>query len=133
MLSIGKLGQGQADYFKRRRRLADTIEWLMAVFASQSPGAQDDLLLIDSTPIECARRSASSRDIVGTRSTFAPPPTQPQRPAFASFPYAPERIRTSDLRFRSGISHARRLSSYGAKKPRLAGRTHLRLPPVTDR
>jgi hypothetical protein len=41
---------GQAGYFKRRRRLADTMEWLMGVFASQSPGFYDDLLLIDSTP-----------------------------------------------------------------------------------
>ena len=46
---------GQAGYFKRRRRLADTLEWLMGVFASQSPGIEDDLLLIDSTPVECAR------------------------------------------------------------------------------
>lgn len=46
---------GQAGYFKRRRRLADTLEWLMEVFASQSPGFYDDLLLIDSTPVECAR------------------------------------------------------------------------------
>jgi hypothetical protein len=45
----------QPGYFKRRRRLADTLEWLMAIFASQSPGFYDDLLLIDSTPIECAR------------------------------------------------------------------------------
>jgi hypothetical protein len=45
----------QSGYFKRRRRLADTLEWLMGVFASQSPGFQDDLLLIDSTPVECAR------------------------------------------------------------------------------
>ena len=45
----------QPGYFKRRRRLADTIEWLMSVFASQSPGYHDDLLLIDSTPVECAR------------------------------------------------------------------------------
>ena len=45
----------QSGYHKRRRRLVDTIEWLMAVFASQSPGAYDDLLLIDSTPVECAR------------------------------------------------------------------------------
>jgi hypothetical protein len=45
----------QAGYFKRRRRLADTVEWLTGVFASQSPGYQDDLLLIDSTPVECAR------------------------------------------------------------------------------
>ena len=45
----------QPGYFKRRRRLADTLEWLMGVFASQSPGFDDDLLLIDSTPVECAR------------------------------------------------------------------------------
>jgi Transposase DDE domain len=45
----------QPGYHKRRRRLADTIEWLMGVFASQSPGYTDDLLLIDSTPVECAR------------------------------------------------------------------------------
>jgi len=46
---------GQSGYFKRRRRLADTLEWLMGIFASQSPGFEDDLLLIDSTPVECAR------------------------------------------------------------------------------
>jgi hypothetical protein len=46
---------GQAGYYKRRRRLADTLEWLMGVFASQSPGIEDELLLIDSTPVECAR------------------------------------------------------------------------------
>jgi hypothetical protein len=45
----------QSAYFKRRRRLADTIEWLMAHFAQQSPGSRDELLLIDSTPVECAR------------------------------------------------------------------------------
>jgi Transposase DDE domain len=45
----------QPGYFKRRRKLADTLEWLMGVFASQSPGFDDDLLLIDSTPVECAR------------------------------------------------------------------------------
>jgi Transposase DDE domain len=45
----------QSGYFKRRRRLADQLEWLMGMFASQSPGYSDDLLLIDSTPVECAR------------------------------------------------------------------------------
>ena len=45
----------QPGYFKRRRRLGDTLEWLMGIFASQSPGFEDDLLLIDSTPVECAR------------------------------------------------------------------------------
>lgn len=57
----------QPGYFKRRRRLAECLEWLMGIFASQSPGAEDDLLLIDSTPVECARsrqtvkRSGASR------------------------------------------------------------------------
>ena len=51
----------QAGYCKRRRRLADTIEWLLGVFASQSPGAKDELLLIDSTPVECARSRETVR------------------------------------------------------------------------
>lgn len=46
---------GQPGYFKRRRKLTGTLEWLMEVFASQSPGFHDDLLLVDSTPVECAR------------------------------------------------------------------------------
>src|SRR6516164_8639680 len=45
----------QPAYFKRRRRLSAQLEWLMGMFASQSPGWRDDLLLIDSTPVECAR------------------------------------------------------------------------------
>ena len=40
---------------KRRARLAETIEWLVGVFAAQSPGSDDDLLLLDSTPVECGR------------------------------------------------------------------------------
>jgi hypothetical protein len=46
---------GQPGYFKRRRKLTETMEWLIEVFASQSPGFHDDLLLVDSTPVECAR------------------------------------------------------------------------------
>jgi hypothetical protein len=46
---------GQAGYFKRRRRLAETLEWLMGVFASRSPGSHSRTLLVDSTPVECAR------------------------------------------------------------------------------
>ena len=34
----------QPGYFKRRRRLSDTLEWLLEVFASQSPGFYDDPL-----------------------------------------------------------------------------------------
>jgi len=42
-------------FHKRRLRLAPQIEALIAHFARQSPGFFDDLLLVDSTPVECAR------------------------------------------------------------------------------
>jgi hypothetical protein len=45
----------QDAFHKRRARLAETIEWLIAVLAAQSPGATDELLLLDSTPVECGR------------------------------------------------------------------------------
>src|SRR5271167_3925342 len=61
----------QPGYFKRRRRLADTLEWLMSVFASQSPGFYDDLLLVDSTPVECARsRETVKRSALGDAADY---------------------------------------------------------------
>jgi hypothetical protein len=45
----------RSGFHKRRDRLSDTIEALTAQFAAQSPGWHDDVLLIDSTPVECAR------------------------------------------------------------------------------
>jgi hypothetical protein len=45
----------RSGFHKRRGRLTETIEALIAAFASQSPGWHDDLLLVDSTPVECAR------------------------------------------------------------------------------
>jgi len=48
-------------YYKRRERLSDAIEALIAVFARQSPGFYDDLVLVDSTPIECARSIETTR------------------------------------------------------------------------
>jgi len=61
----------QPGYFKRRRRLADTLEWLMGIFASQSPGAHDDLLLIDSTPVPCARsRETVRRSALGDAADY---------------------------------------------------------------
>jgi hypothetical protein len=48
-------------YLKRRERLSDTIEWLIAVFARDSPGFHDDLVLVDSTPVECARSIETTR------------------------------------------------------------------------
>ena len=46
---------------KRRSRLAETIEWLIGIFASQSPGSGDSLLLLDSTPVECGRSLETTR------------------------------------------------------------------------
>jgi len=46
---------------KRRARLAETIEWLIGVFAAQSPGSHDNLLLLDSTPVECGRSLETTR------------------------------------------------------------------------
>jgi len=61
----------QPGYYKRRRRLAETLEWLMGVFASQSPGVGDDLLLIDSTPVECARsRETVKRSALGDAADY---------------------------------------------------------------
>jgi hypothetical protein len=42
-------------YHKRRLRLSPVIEALIARFARESPGFFDDVLLVDSTPVECAR------------------------------------------------------------------------------
>ncbi|HEX3911314.1 MAG TPA: IS982 family transposase [Solirubrobacteraceae bacterium] len=61
----------QPGYFKRRRRLVDTIEWLLGIFASQSPGFEDDLLLVDSTPVECARsRETVKRSQLGDAADY---------------------------------------------------------------
>lgn len=51
----------QSGYHKRRCALRDTIEWLIGVFSAQSPGSGDDLLLMDSTPVECGRSVETSR------------------------------------------------------------------------
>ncbi|HSS05265.1 MAG TPA: IS982 family transposase [Solirubrobacterales bacterium] len=51
----------QPGFHKRRARLAETIEWLIGVFAADSPGFHDELLLVDSTPVECARSVETTR------------------------------------------------------------------------
>jgi len=56
----------QSAYWRRRRRLAGAIEWLLGVFAASSPGYSDDLMLVDSTPVECARsRETACRSALG--------------------------------------------------------------------
>jgi len=51
----------QPGFHKRRLKLADTIEWRVGVFAADSPGYYDDVLLVDSTPVECARSLETTR------------------------------------------------------------------------
>jgi hypothetical protein len=46
---------GQSGWHKRRARLADQVELVMAALARECPGYWDDIVLIDSTPVETAR------------------------------------------------------------------------------
>jgi hypothetical protein len=61
----------RSAFHKRRLRLSDVMERLVAQFARQCPGFYDDMLLVDSTPVECAR----SRETVkrGGHSSLANP------------------------------------------------------------
>ncbi len=51
----------QPGYWKRRQRLADTIEWLTGVFAADSPGHHDRVVLLDFTPVKCGRSVETAR------------------------------------------------------------------------
>jgi hypothetical protein len=51
----------RSGYLKRRQALSDTIEALTVIFANDSPGFHDDLVLVDSTPVECARSIETTR------------------------------------------------------------------------
>lgn len=48
-------------FVKRRQRLTDHIEALIARFAEHTNGGSDDVLVVDSTPIECARSVETTR------------------------------------------------------------------------
>jgi hypothetical protein len=57
----------QDAFWKRRARLTEDIEAVMAAFARDSPGYWDDIVLLDSTPVECGRSVETTR-----RSQLAP-------------------------------------------------------------
>jgi Transposase DDE domain len=57
----------QPGFHKRRRKLAATIERLLELFAAECPGAHDDVVLVDSTAVECGRSVETTR-----RSELAP-------------------------------------------------------------
>jgi hypothetical protein len=48
-------------FHKRRLRLSAVIEGLIAEFARHSPDFYDELVLVDSTPVECARSVETTR------------------------------------------------------------------------
>ncbi|HYN49624.1 MAG TPA: IS982 family transposase [Thermoleophilaceae bacterium] len=52
---------GRPGLVKRRQRLSDTIEALITEFARHSPGFDDDLLVVDSTSVECGRSVETMR------------------------------------------------------------------------
>jgi len=45
----------QSGYNKRLRKLAATMPWLISALAAQTSIAGDDVWVVDSTPVECAR------------------------------------------------------------------------------
>jgi hypothetical protein len=52
---------GQSGYNKRLRRLAGTMNWLIGMLAGQCAVAADDVWVVDSTPVECARSKETVR------------------------------------------------------------------------
>ena len=55
MVSRGPACPGQSGYNKRLRKLAHTIAWLIGVLGADTSVGDDDLWVVDSTPLECAR------------------------------------------------------------------------------
>src|SRR4051812_30019217 len=52
---------GRPGFVKRRQRLSDTIESLIAEFAAHTVAGHDDVLVVDSTPVECGRSVETTR------------------------------------------------------------------------
>lgn len=58
---------GQPGYNKRVRKLASTMAWLTEQLASATSIGDDDVWVVDSTPVECgrSRETAKRSDLVG--------------------------------------------------------------------
>ena len=58
---------GQSGYNKRLRKLAPTIAWLIGVLGADTGVGDDDLWVVDSTPVECARSTETVKrsDLAG--------------------------------------------------------------------
>src|SRR5690349_15230907 len=51
----------QPGYWRRRQRCAGVLEWLIRALAADSPGYRDQVVLLDSTPVECGRSVETAR------------------------------------------------------------------------
>src|SRR3954452_10516021 len=91
-------------YHKRRVRLAERIEALVRHFAAMSPGFYDDLVIVDSPPVECARSVETvRRSALGRGRPHRPRGgrrTRPLAPGGAHSPKAAARGRRSRRRRR---------------------------------
>lgn len=58
---------GQSGYNKRLRSLASTMAWLTSTLAAMTSVGDDDLWVVDSTPVECgrSRETAKRSDLAG--------------------------------------------------------------------
>lgn len=52
---------GQSGYNKRLRKLADVMAWLTGQLAHLTSVADDDVLVVDSTPVECGRSRETAK------------------------------------------------------------------------
>jgi hypothetical protein len=57
----------QSGYNKRLRKLASTMSWLVGALEQQTSIADDDVWVVDSTPVECARsrQTVKRSDLAG--------------------------------------------------------------------
>jgi len=57
----------QSGYNKRLRKLAETMSWLIGTLAAQTSIANDDVWLVDSSPVECGRSRETQKrsDLAG--------------------------------------------------------------------
>lgn len=58
---------GQSGYNKRLRKLADTMSWLISELAAQTSIVDDEVWVVDSTPVECGRSRETQKrsDLAG--------------------------------------------------------------------
>ena len=119
----------QSAFHKRRVRLRETIEWLSGVFANSSPGSRDNMLLLDSAPVECGKSiDTSRRSQLADACGYGYCAAHSRRPVahFASYGIRVERVMTDNASAYRSAVHALACRALRIR--------HLRTPalPATD-